>query len=152
MFGMKRRALPAAYRLYLPKAAGEGPRASAQTSAQRVLQDQERALQDQAAIALWQSRWVCASCLPRGVVLMDAGYGGETDLRTNITNPCGRHPAQTTVGHPALGRNRPRTGRSPATSKDVAARPQAPTDLVSGAGAWPVNLLVQSRVERGCAI
>ena len=92
--------------------------------------------------ALWQLRWVCASCLPRGVVLIDAGYGVETDLSTNITNPYGRHPAQTTVWHPALGRNRPRTARSPATSKDVVARPQAPTDLVSGAGDWPVNLLV----------
>jgi hypothetical protein len=39
-FGIKRPALPAAYRLYLPKAAGEGPCASAQTGAQRVLQDQ----------------------------------------------------------------------------------------------------------------
>ena len=38
-----------------------------------------------AAIALEQLRWACVAGLPRGVVLMDAGYGAYTDLRTNIT-------------------------------------------------------------------
>ena len=37
------------------------------------------------AIAHEQLRWACAAGLPRGVVLMDAGYGADTDLRTNIT-------------------------------------------------------------------
>jgi SRSO17 transposase len=37
------------------------------------------------AIALEQLRWACAAALPRGVALMDAGYGTDTDLRTNIT-------------------------------------------------------------------
>ena len=37
------------------------------------------------AIALEQLRWACVAGLPRGVVLMDAGYGAYTDLRTNIT-------------------------------------------------------------------
>jgi SRSO17 transposase len=37
------------------------------------------------AIALEQLRWACAAGLPRGVVLMDAGYGTDTDLRTSIT-------------------------------------------------------------------
>jgi hypothetical protein len=37
------------------------------------------------AIALKQLRWACVAGLPRGVVLMDAGYGAYTDLRTNIT-------------------------------------------------------------------
>jgi SRSO17 transposase len=36
-------------------------------------------------IALEQLRWACEAGLARGVVLMDAGYGAETDLRTNIT-------------------------------------------------------------------
>ena len=36
------------------------------------------------AIALEQLRWACVAGLPRGVV-MDAGYGTDTDLRTNIT-------------------------------------------------------------------
>jgi SRSO17 transposase len=36
-------------------------------------------------IALEQVRWACAAGLPRGVVLMDAGYGADTDLRSTIT-------------------------------------------------------------------
>jgi SRSO17 transposase len=36
-------------------------------------------------IALEQLRWACAAGLPRGVVLMDAGYGADTDLRATIT-------------------------------------------------------------------
>ena len=36
-------------------------------------------------IALEQLRWACAAGLPRGVVLLDAGYGANTDLRANIT-------------------------------------------------------------------
>jgi SRSO17 transposase len=35
-------------------------------------------------IALEQVRWACEAGLPRGVVLMDAGYGANTDLRSNI--------------------------------------------------------------------
>ena len=35
--------------------------------------------------ALEQLRWACAACIPRGVVLMDAGYGADTDLRATIT-------------------------------------------------------------------
>ena len=36
-------------------------------------------------IALEQLRWACEAELPRGVVLMDAGYGADTNLRTSIT-------------------------------------------------------------------
>jgi SRSO17 transposase len=35
-------------------------------------------------VALAQIRWACEAGLPRGVVLMDAGYGVDTDLRMNI--------------------------------------------------------------------
>jgi SRSO17 transposase len=35
-------------------------------------------------IALEQLRWACAAGIPRGVVLMDAGYGADTDLRATI--------------------------------------------------------------------
>jgi len=37
------------------------------------------------AISLEQLRWVCAIGVPHGVVLMDAGYGTDADLRINIT-------------------------------------------------------------------
>jgi len=36
-------------------------------------------------IALKQLRWACATGLPRGVVQTDAGYGNNSDLRTEIT-------------------------------------------------------------------
>ena len=36
-------------------------------------------------IALTQIRWACEAGLPRGAVLMDAGYGVDTDLRTSLT-------------------------------------------------------------------
>src|SRR5262249_40532537 len=36
-------------------------------------------------IALAQIRWACEAALPRGAVLMDAGYGVDTDQRTSIT-------------------------------------------------------------------
>jgi len=36
-------------------------------------------------IALEQLRWACAAGLPRGVVLLDAAYGNNSELRTEIT-------------------------------------------------------------------
>jgi len=45
----------------------------------------EVAFKTKPAIAHEHLRWACAAGLPRGVVLMDAGYGADTDLRTNIT-------------------------------------------------------------------
>ena len=36
-------------------------------------------------IALEQLRWACEAGLPRGVVLLDAGYGNNSELRADIT-------------------------------------------------------------------
>src|SRR5690348_7805489 len=41
--------------------------------------------QTKPAIALEQIRAAAAAGVPRGVVLMDAGYGNDTDLRTNLS-------------------------------------------------------------------
>lgn len=88
--------LPVAWRLYLPqewigdhrrrKKAGVPPGLCFQTKPQ---------------IALDQLRFACAAGLPRGVVLMDAGYGTNTDLRgavaaLGLTYIAGVQP-QTTV-------------------------------------------------------
>jgi SRSO17 transposase len=72
--------LPVAYRLYLP---------------QEWTNDRERlrkagvpehiGFKTKHAIALDQLRWACASGLQRGVVLMDAAYGNNSDLRADIT-------------------------------------------------------------------
>jgi SRSO17 transposase len=71
--------LPVAYRLYLPKdwASDRGRR-------RKVGVPDEIIFKTKPEIALAQIRWACEAGLPRGVVLMDAGYGVDTDLRMNI--------------------------------------------------------------------
>ena len=89
-------------------------------------------------IALEQIRAACEAGLPRGVVLMDAGYGSNTDLRTEHQRAgvdlCGRHP----VEHHGVG-----AGHGAAAAEEVvgprsAAEADAPrrkhqTDLGQGA-------------------
>jgi SRSO17 transposase len=72
--------LPVAYRLYLPKewADDEARRHKAGVP-------DDIGFKTKPEIALEQLRWACEAGLPRGVVLMDAGYGASTDLRTSIT-------------------------------------------------------------------
>ena len=36
-------------------------------------------------IALDELRWACEAGLPRGVALLDAGYGNNSELRADIT-------------------------------------------------------------------
>src|SRR5215475_14087865 len=72
--------LPGAYRLYLPKDwVTDRPRR------RKVGVPKDITLKTKPAIALEQLRWACAEGLPPGVVLMDAGYGTDTDLRTSVT-------------------------------------------------------------------
>ena len=72
--------LPVAYRLYLPK-----EWATDRARRRKAGVPKEVTFKTKPAIALEQLRWACAAGLPRGVALMDAGYGTDTDLRTNIT-------------------------------------------------------------------
>jgi len=72
--------LPVAYRLYLPKEWTED-----RDRCRKVGIPAEIGFQTKPVIALQQLRWACAAGLPRGVVLMDAGYGNNSDLRTEIT-------------------------------------------------------------------
>jgi SRSO17 transposase len=71
--------LPVRYRLYLPQewAADAARRGKAHVPEEIVFQTKPE-------IALDQLRWACAAGLPRGVVLLDAGYGNHTSLRTEI--------------------------------------------------------------------
>ena len=72
--------LPVAYQLYLPQDwAQDGKRR------RKAGVPEEVSFKTKPEIALEQLRWACEAGLARGVVLMDAGYGAETDLRTNIT-------------------------------------------------------------------
>jgi SRSO17 transposase len=72
--------LPVAWRLYLPKewAADEERRRKA-----GVPEEVDFATKPQ--IALEQLREACAAGLPRGVVLMDPGYGHDGQLRAAVT-------------------------------------------------------------------
>ena len=71
--------LPVAYRLYLPKEwAEDGERR------RKVGVPDDITFETKTDIALAQVRWACEADLPRGVVLMDAGYGASTELRRSI--------------------------------------------------------------------
>ena len=99
--------LPVAYRLYLPKEwATDRPRR------RKVGVPEEVTFKTKPAIALEQLRWACAAGLPRGVVLMDAGYGTDTDLRTSITalglNYVAGIQPQTSVWAPGTGPRPPK--------------------------------------------
>jgi SRSO17 transposase len=72
--------LPAAYQLYLPK-----EWAHDRARRRKAGVPNEIRFKTKPRIALEQLRWACAAGLPRGVVLIDAGYGADTDLRAGIT-------------------------------------------------------------------
>ena len=104
------------YRLYLPK-----EWATDRARRRKAGVPKEVTFKTKPAIALEQLRWACAAGLPRGVALMDAGYGTDTDLRTNITAlglsyVAGIQP-QTSVWAPGTGPQPPKTwsgcGRPP---------------------------------------
>jgi SRSO17 transposase len=72
--------LPVAYRLYLPEEwAGDAKRL------RKAGVPEEISFKTKPEIALDQIRVACQAGLPRGVVLMDAGYGANTQLRTDIS-------------------------------------------------------------------
>jgi len=72
--------LPVAYRLYLPQDWAQDRKRRRKAGV-----PEEISFKTKPEIALEQLRWAYEAGLARGVVLMDAGYGAETDLRTNIT-------------------------------------------------------------------
>jgi SRSO17 transposase len=72
--------LPVAYRLYLPQEwANDGDRL------RKAGVPNDVGFQTKHEIARDQIRRACEASLPRGVVLMDAGYGNNSDLRADVT-------------------------------------------------------------------
>lgn len=69
-----------AYRLYLPE---EWTRGRERLHEAGVPED--IGFKTKHEIALDQLHWACEADLPRGVALMDAGYGNTSELRTAIT-------------------------------------------------------------------
>jgi SRSO17 transposase len=72
--------LPVAYRLYLPQEWSDD-----RARLRKVGVPDDVGFQSKHEIALDQLRFACAAGLPRGVVLMDAGYGNDSTLRAATT-------------------------------------------------------------------
>jgi SRSO17 transposase len=122
--------LPVAYRLYLPREwtddAGRRRKAG-------IPADIGFATKHEMALA--QLRQACAAGLPRGVVLMDAGYGNHSDLRSDISALELRYVAgilsNTTVWAPGTG---------PLPAKAWSGRGRPPTLLRRDAAHRPVSV------------
>jgi SRSO17 transposase len=72
--------LPVAYRLYLPEDWTADSERRRKTGVPEEIE-----FKTKPEIALEQLRWACEAGIARGVVLMDAGYGCNTNLRTGIS-------------------------------------------------------------------
>ena len=72
--------LPVAYRLYLPQVWTDE-----EERCRKAGVPEDIDFKTKPEIALEQVRWALEAGLPRGVVLMDAGYGAGTELRSSIT-------------------------------------------------------------------
>jgi SRSO17 transposase len=122
--------LPVAYRLYLPQ--------EWTTERERLHKagvPEDIVFQTKHEIALDQLRWACAADLPRGAVLMDAGYGNNSDLRADITALGLTYVAgiqsNTTVWAP---------GKEPLPAKKWSGRGRPPKLLQRNAGHRPVSV------------
>lgn len=73
--------LPVAYRLYLPENWAADPDRRAKAGVPATV-----SFKSKPEIALDQIRAALAAKIPKGVVLMDAGYGADTHLRTELTS------------------------------------------------------------------
>jgi len=72
--------LPVAYQLYLPQDWAEDGERRRKAGVPEGI-----SFKTKPEIALDQLRWACEAGLPRGVVLMDAAYGNNSNLRADIT-------------------------------------------------------------------
>jgi SRSO17 transposase len=127
--------LPVAYRLYLPQEWADDP-ARRQTAGV----PEEITFQTKPEIALDQIRVAAEAGLPRGVILMDAGYGSDTQLRTSLTTLEFRYIARHPVKHLRLGAGDRTAAAQAVVGAGTAAQAdapgwRAPADLGQGAGA-----------------
>ena len=72
--------LPVAYRLYLPQSWANDAERRAKVGVPKDLE-----FRTKPQIALEQIKWACEADLPRGVVVIDAGYGVEAKFRSEIS-------------------------------------------------------------------
>ena len=134
--------LPVAWRLYLPQDWAGDPLRRARAGV-----PDDVTFRTKPQIALEQIQAACAAGLPRGVVLMDAGYGADTQLREGITALDLRYVAgiqpHTSVWAPGTGPLPPKAwsgrGRPPTRiRRDADHRPVSVKALALGlpAEAW----------------
>jgi len=135
--------LPVAWQLYLPKEWSED-----KVRRRKARVPAEISFKTKIEIALDQIRAAWAAGLPRGVVLMDAGYGAHSDLRTAVTALGSPYVAgilsNTTVWAPGTGplppkANTPGRGRpTKRLRRDAAHRPVKVKELAVSlpAKAW----------------
>ena len=145
--------LPIAYQLYLPEDWAEDPirRTKAGVPADVVFATKPQ-------IALRQIEATLAAGVPRGVVLMDAGYGADTDLRDAITALGLRYSAgillSTTIWPKGQGPLPPKAwsgrGRKPTRLRRDAEH--QPVDVKSLALGLPANLWQTVTWREGCAV
>lgn len=128
--------LPVAYQLYLPE---EWTKDSDRLRRAGVPDD--IGFKTKHEIALEQLRWACTAGLPRGIALLDAGYGNNSDLRADITALGLTYVAgilsNTTVWAPGRGPLPPKTwsgrGRPPKRlRRDAKHSPVSAKDLALG--------------------
>jgi SRSO17 transposase len=124
--------LPVAYRLYLPKVWAEDGNRRGKAGV-----PEDVAFKTKPEIALEQMRWACEAGLPGSLVLVDAGYGHDSKLRTGITELGKRYVAgiqpQTLAWKPGT-----RRGRAPKKGRRDAPHTTSVKDLALGlrAKAW----------------
>ena len=122
--------LPVRYRLYLPQ---EWATDAARRRKAHV--PEEIVFKTKPEIAVEQVRWACEAGLPRGAVLLDAGYGNHTVLRTQISTLALTYVAgilsSTSVWAPAT---------EPLPPKRYSGRGRPPTRPRRGKGHKPVSV------------
>ena len=142
--------LPVAYRLYLPEDWAEDSKRRRKTGV-----PEDVGFKTKPEIALEQIEAACKAGLPRGVVLMDAGYGCNTELRAGISALGLRYVAgilpNTSVWASGTGPLPPKkwSGQR-ATTEAHPPRRQASTDLGQGTCARLAEArLAHDRMARG---
>ncbi len=122
--------LPVAYRLYLPQEWAQDRQRRRKTGV-----PEDIAFQTKHEIALDQLRWACAAGLPRGVALLDGGYGNNSDLRAEIANLGLPYVvgilSNTTVWAPGTG---------PLPAKPWSGRGRPPKRLRRDSEHWPISV------------
>ena len=143
--------LPVAYRLYLPQ-----DWAKDRQRRRKAGVPEDIRFKTKPEIAIEQLRWACAAGLPRGVVLMDAGYGCNTDLRAGVSALALSYVAgilpQTSVWASGTGPLPPKkwSGRGRPPKAHPPGR-QASTDLSQATRSRPAKVrLAHGQVAGGC--